>query len=286
MKRATSSSGRCVAESPIRCSGRPSSCASSRSSVSARCAPRLVAATAWISSTITASTSREDLARLRGQHQVERLGRRDQDVGRRAQHRRALAGRRVAGADRDAHVVAEAEAAQRRAQVALDVVGERLQRRDVDQPRAVLAGRRRRRRDEAIERPEERGERLARAGRRADQHVLAGRDRRPRLRLRRRRRLERALEPVADQRGEGGRAARPTTLARRAGRAARTLAARGADAVRGRGRRRPPAAYRSGAELLQRLRRAARRPGSVMSITSAGRRQPPPPVVRNRTGSS
>ena len=51
--RATSSSGRCVADSPIRC-GAPGDSAASRSSVSARCAPRFVPATAWISSTITA----------------------------------------------------------------------------------------------------------------------------------------------------------------------------------------------------------------------------------------
>ena len=54
-KRPTSSSGRCVAESPMRCSRRRAS-ASRRSSESARWAPRLVAATAWISSTITVST--------------------------------------------------------------------------------------------------------------------------------------------------------------------------------------------------------------------------------------
>ena len=52
MKRATSSSGFWVAESPIRCTSR-SACSASRSSVIARCAPRLVCATAWISSTIT-----------------------------------------------------------------------------------------------------------------------------------------------------------------------------------------------------------------------------------------
>ncbi len=63
-KFATLSKGRWVADKPMRCtvaSGpRPSSWVrtrwSSRSRVSARCAPRLVWATAWISSTITAST--------------------------------------------------------------------------------------------------------------------------------------------------------------------------------------------------------------------------------------
>ena len=54
-KRPTSSSGFCVAESPIRWTSRPA-CSARRSSVIARCAPRLVCATAWISSTITCST--------------------------------------------------------------------------------------------------------------------------------------------------------------------------------------------------------------------------------------
>ena len=54
---ATSSTGRTVAESPMRCAGVPSS-ASSRSSDRARCAPRLVAQTAWTSSMITVSTPR------------------------------------------------------------------------------------------------------------------------------------------------------------------------------------------------------------------------------------
>ncbi len=54
-KRATSSIGRTVADSPMRWAGFGSS-SSSRSSETARWAPRLVAATAWISSMITVST--------------------------------------------------------------------------------------------------------------------------------------------------------------------------------------------------------------------------------------
>ena len=89
--------------------------------------------------------------------------------------------RRVAGADADAEV--GADAAQRRAQVAVDVVGERLQRRDVDQARAALGAARARRRSSAHRNaasvlPEPVGAR--------DEHVLAGRDRRPGLRLGRR----------------------------------------------------------------------------------------------------
>ncbi|OCI31543.1 hypothetical protein OERS_16700 [Oerskovia enterophila] len=54
-KVATASTGRTVAESPTRCAGTGSR-ASSRSSETARCAPRLVPATAWISSMMTVCT--------------------------------------------------------------------------------------------------------------------------------------------------------------------------------------------------------------------------------------
>ena len=56
-KRPTSSSGRCVADRPMRWTAAARASSSSRSSVRARCAPRFVRATAWISSTITASAS-------------------------------------------------------------------------------------------------------------------------------------------------------------------------------------------------------------------------------------
>ena len=72
----------------------------------------------------------QDLARARADHQVERLGRRDQDVGRGLPHRPALGLGRVARAqaDRDRR----ADARERGAQVPLDVVAQRLERRDVD----------------------------------------------------------------------------------------------------------------------------------------------------------
>jgi hypothetical protein len=57
--RATSSTGRTVADSPTRCAGRSSSW-SSRSRVSIRWAPRLVEQTACTSSTITVSTPRSE----------------------------------------------------------------------------------------------------------------------------------------------------------------------------------------------------------------------------------
>ena len=84
-RRRSARSPRAGAASPrARCAG--TACAtsrSSRSSESARCAPRFVPATACTSSMITRVDAAQQLARLRGQHQEERLGRRDQDVRRR-----------------------------------------------------------------------------------------------------------------------------------------------------------------------------------------------------------
>ena len=62
-KFATSSIGFCVADSPMRTTGASATCCS-RSSDSARCAPRRVPMTAWISSTMTVRTVRS-IARLR-----------------------------------------------------------------------------------------------------------------------------------------------------------------------------------------------------------------------------
>jgi hypothetical protein len=69
-KRAISSSGRWVAESAMRCTGRSHS-RSSRSRLSARCVPRLVAATACTSSTITVSTVRS-VSRARGEVRIRK----------------------------------------------------------------------------------------------------------------------------------------------------------------------------------------------------------------------
>ena len=162
----------------------------------------------------------QELASLRGQHQVQRLGRGDEDVGRMASHRSAFALRGVAGADR--HRDIPPDPPQRCAQVALDVVGERLQRRDVDQPGrspGVLGegvGR------EAIEAPEEGGQRLPRAGGGRDQDVVGGGDGRPRLALSGRRLGEGGLEPRPDAGGE--RRQRHGSRIRAARRAARRAA--------------------------------------------------------------
>ena len=135
------------------------------------------------------------VARAGGQQQVERLGGRDQDVRRLAQHRRPFLLRRVAGADGD--IERAVQAGQRAAQVPLDVVVERLERRDVQQAE-TLPGRLL----QPVDPVQERRQRLARAGRRLDERMAAAGDRGPAELLRRSRLREGALEPGARLRGE------------------------------------------------------------------------------------
>ena len=126
-----------------------------------------------------------------GEQEEQALGRRDQDVGRRAGLAGALLLRGIAGAHADVDVGQRqveavgggAQAGKRAAEVALDVVVEGLERRDVQDPRALLGSRRR---GEPIERHEKRSQRLARAGRCAQEHVAAAGNGRPAPRLRRR----------------------------------------------------------------------------------------------------
>ena len=126
----------------------------------------------------------------RGQEEVERLRRRDEDLGRALGEGAALVGRRVAGPRGDGdrpHRRPEAppgqgDARQRRAQVALHVVRERLQRADVQDPDRPTRGdraRRGRRADQAVQAPQERGEGLAAPRGGVQQDVAAARDRRP-----------------------------------------------------------------------------------------------------------
>src|SRR5882724_3002888 len=75
------------------------------------------------------------LSRARGKQQVQRLRSGDQDVGRVPQHRRALLLWRVSGAHADRQL--RLQPGERAAQVALDVVVQRLERRDVDQPQSL-----------------------------------------------------------------------------------------------------------------------------------------------------
>ncbi len=144
----------------------------------------------------------QGLAGLGGEHQEQRLGGGDQDVGWRGLDPAPLLGRGVTGAQADpdlGHLGAETlrglpDADQGRAQVALDVDGEGLQRRDVEHPAAqLLLGHRLRR--EPVDRPEERRQRLAGPGGGDDQRVPTGRDRVPRPGLRGRRLREGGGEP-------------------------------------------------------------------------------------------
>ncbi len=152
--------------------------------------------------------SRQHLApRLRAEQDVERFRSRHQDVGRAPAHPLALGGRRVAGAhpcaDLDIRRPAPPEffpnAGERRFQVAVNVVRQGLERRDVNHlgrvgqaPFEPLA-------DEVVDGREERGERLARAGRRGDQSVAPGLDGRPGFCLRGGRRVEGLREPRRDR---------------------------------------------------------------------------------------
>ena len=96
-----------------------------------------------------------------------------------------------------------ADALERRAQVLLDVVRQRFERRHVEDLRLVAQRARGGLLGEQIDDAQERGERLARARGRADQRVRAAADRVPGFELHARRRRESAAEPAGDGRVEG-----------------------------------------------------------------------------------
>ena len=144
------SSGRCVADSPIRwrlggvraravARRAPARSASSRSRLRARWAPRFEPGDRVDLVDDDVLDVAEHLAGRAGEHEVERFGGGDQDVRRVAGDLAAILGRGVAGpaGDRDVRRLGaeprgrERDAGQRRAEVALDVVGQRLERRDV-----------------------------------------------------------------------------------------------------------------------------------------------------------
>ena len=183
---ATVSSGLTVADRPIRWAGRSSS-RSRRSRDSARWAPRLVPAMRVHLVEDDRVDAAQGLARLRRQHEEERLRRRDEDVGRAPGQPGALGRRRVAGADADGDVGGlEAEAGrlaldadERAAQVALDVDREGLERRHVQHAAAAQAVVGDRVVHQPVDRVQEGGEGLAAARGRHDEGVVALRDRRP-----------------------------------------------------------------------------------------------------------
>ena len=143
------------------------------------------------------------LARVRRQQEIERFGRRDEDIRRIALESRALRLRRVAGADgnhrREVGVAPPlgdlGDPGERGAEVPLDVDGERLERRHVQHAAASACGRGRE--HQTIEAPQKCGQRLPAAGRGEDQRRFAAGDRGPAERLRPSRLLEGAAEPAA-----------------------------------------------------------------------------------------
>ena len=145
----------------------------------------------------------QGLPGLRGEQQEERLGGGDEDVRRLGRQLPALLGGGVAGAHRHPDVrLVQAQPArgvpdpgQRGAQVPLDVHRQRLERGDVEHPGTPLRVGGRRQRRQLVDRPQERGQRLTRTGRRDHQRVLALADRPPRPGLSLRRLGERAVEP-------------------------------------------------------------------------------------------
>ncbi len=145
-------------------------------------------------------------AGYRAEQDVEGFRRGDDDMRRPLRHLRAFGRRCVAGtdpgADLDIRQAAlfqrRADAGDRRFEILLDVVGERLQGRDIDDLRRIGERAVEALAHQPVDRREEGGERLARPRRCGDQRVLARLDRRPGLRLRRCGLGKMAREPVRD----------------------------------------------------------------------------------------
>ncbi len=209
--------------------------------------------------------------RFRGEQHVQRFGRGHQDVRGAFAQRAALGLGGVAGAHGGAdlgHRQAEPgefvrDAGQRRLEIDADVVGQRLERRDIDHQglvgqAAVVVERLA---HQLVDRAEEGGEGLARAGRRGHQGRAAGLDERPGACLRLGRRGEAAREPAGHGRVEGiergGRRGR--------GRAGGAIHQAGPGPDRGgRGAGAPPARRAAGrrSENIKFARAAARLPGA------------------------
>ena len=153
---------------------------------------------------------RQGLTGLRGEHQEQRLGCRDQDVGRLTHELATVGSGRVARSNADRrrmHVRAEpfrreADALQGGSKVLLDIDGQRPQRREVEHSCAGLRILRHVLDRQPVQRPQERRQSLACACRSEDQGVVTVRDRGPALALRRSGFAEGGGEPLAHRVGE------------------------------------------------------------------------------------
>ena len=147
-------------------------------------------------------------ARLGAEQHVKRFGRRDDDMRRALAHAGALGLRRVAGADQGADLdIGQierfellADTGERQRQILLDIVGQRFQRRNVNDQRLVRQRRLDAAADQAVDRGEEGGQRLAGPGRRGDQDIAAGLNCRPSPCLRLGRGCKVLVEPAVDSR--------------------------------------------------------------------------------------
>ena len=153
---------------------------------------------------------RKCLPHLGGEHQIEGLGRRDQEVGRVLGQLSTFHLAGVTGSEGDPWFVegraqpfgGEADALEWAPQVLLDVDCECAQWRDVEDAGAMVLVIGRRGAGELVDAPEEGREGLARTGRSKDQCVVTRCDARPPLRLRRRGFGERGAEPLGSGRAE------------------------------------------------------------------------------------
>jgi hypothetical protein len=144
---------------------------------------------------------------LRRQEEVQRLGRRDQHVGRAPDDLGAIALRRVSRAQRRADGRDQRAEAHRRGfdpaerclEVALHVGAEGLERRDIDDARAIVEPTLERAAHQAVDAGEEGGQRLARSRRCHDERVAPGGDLGPTARLCLRRRAEALAKPGGDR---------------------------------------------------------------------------------------
>ena len=157
-----------------------------------------------------ASGREHSAAGLGAEQDVERLRCGDDNVRRLAVHALALARRRIAGAHPGPNLDVRpplltqglTDAGERCLQVALDVVGQRLQRRDIDDLRLVSEPPLQPLSNQVVDRRQKGGKCLARSRGRSDQRMSPRLNGRPRLRLSRRGRSKTPLEPGSDRRLE------------------------------------------------------------------------------------
>ena len=147
-------------------------------------------------------------AAIGGQQDIERLRRGYQDVWRAAQHLAPLFRQRVAGADGSTNLAHQHAAlggqscdlAQRAIEVLLDIVAQRLQRRDVQNFSAVVQSAVECFAHQAINTNKEGRQRFARSGGRGDKRGASRQNFRPALLLRLSRRTELRAKPVRHER--------------------------------------------------------------------------------------